>query len=60
MFNSTILDYLLRNIGIEDVFVAGFLTDQCIDHDDQGRRRSRLLHDLPIAVGAQRFGVSRK
>jgi nicotinamidase-related amidase len=32
VFNSTILDYLLRNMGIEDVFVAGFLTDQCIDH----------------------------
>jgi nicotinamidase-related amidase len=32
VFNSTNLDYLLRNIGIEDVFVAGFLTDQCIDH----------------------------
>jgi nicotinamidase-related amidase len=31
-FNSTTLDYLLRNTGIEDVFVAGFLTDQCIDH----------------------------
>jgi nicotinamidase-related amidase len=32
VFNSTNLDYLSRNIGIEDVFVAGFLTDQCIDH----------------------------
>jgi nicotinamidase-related amidase len=32
VFSSTPLDYLLRNIGIEDVFVAGFLTDQCIDH----------------------------
>ncbi len=32
VFNSTNLDYLLRNIGIEDVFVAGLLTDQCIDH----------------------------
>jgi nicotinamidase-related amidase len=32
VFNSTNFDYLLRNIGIEDVFVAGFLTDQCIDH----------------------------
>ena len=31
-FNSTVLDYLLRNMGIEDVFVAGCLTDQCIDH----------------------------
>ncbi len=32
MFNSTVLDYVLRNIGIEDVFVTGFLTDQCVDH----------------------------
>jgi len=32
VFNSTTLDYLLRNIGTEDVFVTGFLTDQCIDH----------------------------
>lgn len=32
VFNSTNLDYLMRNIGIEDVFVAGVLTDQCIDH----------------------------
>jgi nicotinamidase-related amidase len=32
VFNSTNLDYLLRNIGIEDVFVVGFLTDQCVDH----------------------------
>jgi len=32
VFNSTNLDYLLRNMGIEDVFVAGCRTDQCIDH----------------------------
>jgi nicotinamidase-related amidase len=32
VFNSTNLDYLLRNMGIEDVFVAGYRTDQCIDH----------------------------
>jgi nicotinamidase-related amidase len=32
VFNSTVLDYLLRNMGIEDVFVVGCLTDQCIDH----------------------------
>jgi nicotinamidase-related amidase len=32
VFNSTMLDYLLRNIGITDVFVTGLLTDQCIDH----------------------------
>jgi nicotinamidase-related amidase len=32
VFNSTNLDYLLRNIGIEDLLVTGFVTDQCIDH----------------------------
>ena len=32
VFNSTNIDYLLRNIGIEDLVVTGFLTDQCIDH----------------------------
>jgi nicotinamidase-related amidase len=32
VFNSTNIDYLLRNIGIEDLVIAGFLTDQCIDH----------------------------
>ena len=32
VFNSTNLDYLLRNIGIETLVVTGFLTDQCVDH----------------------------
>ena len=32
LFNSTNADYLLRNIGITDLVVTGFLTDQCIDH----------------------------
>jgi len=31
VFNSTNLDYVLRNLGIEDVVVAGFVTDQCVD-----------------------------
>ncbi|MCP9839217.1 cysteine hydrolase [Synechococcus sp. J7-Johnson] len=31
-FNSTSLDYLLRNIGITQLVVAGLLSDQCIDH----------------------------
>ena len=31
-FNSTTLDYVLRNIGIDAVIVGGFQTDQCIDH----------------------------
>ncbi|MCX5571932.1 MULTISPECIES: cysteine hydrolase family protein [Kaistia] len=32
LFNSTIFEYLLRNIGIDTVIVTGFLTDQCVDH----------------------------
>jgi nicotinamidase-related amidase len=31
VFNSTNIDYLLRNLGIENLIVAGFLTDQCVD-----------------------------
>jgi nicotinamidase-related amidase len=32
VFNSTTIDYLLRNLGVEELVVVGFLTDQCIDH----------------------------
>ena len=32
VFNSTNIEYILRNIGIETVVVTGFLTDQCCDH----------------------------
>lgn len=32
LFNSTIFEYLMRNIGIDTVIVTGFLTDQCVDH----------------------------
>ena len=31
VFNSTNLDYVLRNLGIRNVVVAGILTDQCVD-----------------------------
>jgi nicotinamidase-related amidase len=31
VFNSTVLDYVLRNLGVENVVVVGFLTDQCVD-----------------------------
>jgi nicotinamidase-related amidase len=31
-FNSTTIDYVLRNMGIDAVIVGGFQTDQCIDH----------------------------
>jgi nicotinamidase-related amidase len=31
VFNSTNIDYVLRNLGIENLMVAGILTDQCVD-----------------------------
>jgi nicotinamidase-related amidase len=31
VFNSTNLDYVLRNLGVENVVVSGILTDQCVD-----------------------------
>lgn len=30
--SSTVLDYLLRNMGISQLVMAGCLTDQCVDH----------------------------
>lgn len=32
LFNSTNFDYLLRNLRVEHLIVAGLLTDQCVDH----------------------------
>lgn len=31
VFNSTNIDYLLRNLGIRQLIVCGCLTDQCVD-----------------------------
>ncbi|HRY24086.1 MAG: cysteine hydrolase [Geminicoccaceae bacterium] len=31
VFNSTAIDYVLRNLGIDNLIVCGFLTDQCVD-----------------------------
>jgi nicotinamidase-related amidase len=64
VFNSTNLDYLLRNIGIEDVFVAGFLTDQCIDHAvkdgaDHGYYMT-CIHDACAAETAARHEAARQ
>lgn len=32
VFQSTHLDYILRNLGTKTLIVAGVLTDQCVDH----------------------------
>ena len=31
VFNSTNIDYVLRNLGIRYLIVAGVVTDQCVD-----------------------------
>jgi len=31
VFISTNLDYVLRNLGVRSLIIAGFLTDQCVD-----------------------------
>jgi nicotinamidase-related amidase len=54
VFNSTNLDYLLRNIGIDDVFVVGLLTDQCIDHTiKDGADRGYYMNCVHDACAAE-------
>ncbi len=31
VFNSTNIDYLLKNLGIRNLIITGILTDQCVD-----------------------------
>jgi len=31
VFNSTAIDYVLRNLGVRHLIVVGLLTDQCVD-----------------------------
>ncbi|MCP9773283.1 cysteine hydrolase [Synechococcus sp. Tobar12-5m-g] len=57
-FHSTNLDYILRNIGITELVVAGLLTDQCIDHTvkdaaDRGYGVTCLI-DACMAESAER------
>lgn len=57
-FSSTTLDYLLRNMAIGVLVVAGMLTDQCIDHTvkDAADRGYRVicLHDACLAESGGR------
>lgn len=32
VFNSTVLDYILRNLGISQLIICGCVTDQCVEH----------------------------
>merc|ERR1712157_323733 len=31
VFNSTNINYVLRNIGIKNIFITGILTNQCVE-----------------------------
>ncbi len=58
LFNSTSCDYLLRNLGIEHLLVAGLLTDQCVDHTirdaaDRGYR-AICVADACASLSAER------
>ena len=54
LFNSTTFDYVLRNIGIDTILVAGFLTDQCVDHTVRdGADRSYLMICVEDACATQ-------
>lgn len=65
VFNSTTIDYLLKNLGIRFLVVAGVLTDQCVDMairdaadrgylvtcvDDACAAPSRARHDGALAA----------
>ena len=58
VFNSTNLSYVLRNLGIESLFVTGVLTDECVsttvrDACDQGYTVT-LIEDGCASVTPQR------
>ena len=62
VFNSTNLDYLLRNLGVRFLIVAGIVTDQCIDMAVRdGADRGYLVtcvHDACATYGAERHGAA--
>jgi nicotinamidase-related amidase len=61
-FSSTVLDYLLRNLGVRTLVVIGLLTDQCIDHTvkDAADRGYRVVcvHDACQAVTPERHAAA--
>ncbi len=61
-FSSTVLDYLLRNLGIRTLVVIGLLTDQCIDHTvkDAADRGYRVVcvHNACQAVTPERHAAA--
>lgn len=62
VFNATNIDYVLRNLGIERVAMAGVMTDQCVesavrDACDRGYLVT-VLHDACAALNAERHAQS--
>ena len=58
VFNATHIDYVLRNLGVEHLAIAGVLTEQCVesavrDACDRGYRVT-LVTDACTSITAQR------
>ncbi len=47
VFNSTVIDYVLRNMGITRLIVAGVVTDQCVDMAVRDAADKGYLVSLP-------------
>ncbi len=47
VFNSTVIDYVLRNMGIARLIVAGVVTDQCVDMAVRDAADKGYLVSLP-------------
>ncbi len=64
VFNSTMLDYVLRNGGITTLIVAGIMTDQCVDMAvrdgaDRGYRVTCVTDACMAATPARHEGALR-
>src|SRR3546814_10838043 len=54
VFNSTAIDYVLHNLGITHLVIAGIMTDQCVDMAVRdGADRGYLVTCVGDACGAR-------
>ena len=54
VFNSTNIDYVLRNLGVRSLIVPGCLTDQCVDMAVRDAHRDQQTRSLVGALLAAR------
>src|SRR3546814_15625839 len=57
VFNSTAIDYVLHNLGITHLVIAGIMTDQCVDMAVRdGADRGYMVTCVGDACGARKIG----